>query len=99
KAPQPGSSSTDFVTVRVDDPELTAQAVAAGAKLTGVRPSDWLSWAFPILLALLFLLPLLRGRGAGLSPLAFGKSTARVSMEASTGVTFQDIAGVDEAIE
>ncbi|KAI7837879.1 hypothetical protein COHA_008366 [Chlorella ohadii] len=57
--------------------------------------------AFPLLLVGgLFLLS--RRQGGGMpggpgNPLAFGKSKARFQMEPNTGVTFADVAGVDEA--
>ncbi|PRW39337.1 ATP-dependent zinc metalloprotease FTSH chloroplastic [Chlorella sorokiniana] len=57
--------------------------------------------AFPLLLVGgLFLLS--RRQGGGMpggpgNPLAFGKSKARFQMEPNTGVTFSDVAGVDEA--
>ncbi|GFR50599.1 hypothetical protein Agub_g12874 [Astrephomene gubernaculifera] len=59
--------------------------------------------AFPLLLvAGLFLLSRqsqggMGGPGNPNNPLNFGKSRARFQMEASTGVTFSDVAGVDEA--
>lgn len=37
------------------------------------------------------------GGGGGNNPMAFGKSRARFQMEPNTGVTFNDVAGVDEA--
>mgnify|MGYP001807444687 CR=1 FL=1 len=37
------------------------------------------------------------GPGNPNNPLNFGKSRARFQMEANTGVTFNDVAGVDEA--
>ncbi|KAL4427347.1 hypothetical protein ABPG77_003256 [Micractinium sp. CCAP 211/92] len=58
--------------------------------------------AFPLLLVGgLFLLSRRQGGGMGPggpgNPLAFGKSRARFQMEPNTGVTFSDVAGVDEA--
>lgn len=62
--------------------------------------------AFPLLLvAGLFLLSRRQGgQGGGMgpmggpgNPLAFGKSRAKFQMEPNTGVTFADVAGVDEA--
>ncbi|KAJ7267043.1 hypothetical protein O6H91_06G139400 [Diphasiastrum complanatum] len=59
--------------------------------------------AFPILLvAGLFLLSRrsqggLGGPGGPGNPLAFGKSRAKFQMEPNTGITFADVAGVDEA--
>ena len=37
------------------------------------------------------------GGPGGNNPLAFGKSKARFQMEPNTGITFADVAGVDEA--
>ena len=58
--------------------------------------------AFPLLLVGgLFLLSRRQGGGMGPggpgNPMAFGKSKARFQMEPNTGVTFADVAGVDEA--
>lgn len=60
--------------------------------------------AFPLLLVGgLFLLSRRSGGAGGMggpggnNPLAFGKSKARFQMEPNTGVTFEDVAGVDEA--
>ncbi len=35
--------------------------------------------------------------GGGNNPMAFGKSKAKFQMEPNTGITFDDVAGVDEA--
>lgn len=58
--------------------------------------------AFPLLLVGgLFLLSRRGGGSMGPggpgNPLAFGKSRARFQMEPNTGITFEDVAGVDEA--
>merc|ERR1719223_1013312 len=37
------------------------------------------------------------GPGGGQNPMAFGKSKAKFQMEPNTGITFDDVAGVDEA--
>ena len=37
------------------------------------------------------------GMGGGQNPMAFGKSKAKFQMEPNTGITFDDVAGVDEA--
>lgn len=37
------------------------------------------------------------GPGGPGNPLAFGKSRAKFQMEPNTGITFADVAGVDEA--
>ena len=51
----------------------------------------------------LFLLSRRSGGGAGMGggpgggPMQFGKSKAKFQMEPNTGITFDDVAGVDEA--
>jgi cell division protease FtsH len=57
-----------------------------------------LSWVIPplIFLGIWFWL-LNRGAGAGPAALTIGKSKARIYSEGVTGVTFADVAGVDEA--
>jgi cell division protease FtsH len=63
--------------------------------------STLLSWILPTLLFLggWMLLMGRMGQGAGGGLLAIGKSRARVYRENQTGVTFADVAGVDEAKE
>jgi len=56
-----------------------------------------LLWILP--LVFLFLLFIRRSSNASSQALNFGKSRARFQMEAKTGVTFSDVAGIDEAKE
>jgi cell division protease FtsH len=56
-----------------------------------------LLWILPLFA--LFLLFLRRSSNASSQALNFGKSRARFQMEAKTGVTFSDVAGIDEAKE
>jgi cell division protease FtsH len=91
-----------FRTVRVEDPKLVEELEAAVVKYEGVRPSlltqFLFSWLVPILLMLLLWVFISRRLGrAGESVLSFGKSRARLLMEKDTGVTFNDVAGCDEA--
>ena len=63
-----------------------------------------LVWVAPIALGLLFWAWIMRRMSGqiGQGPpgvMAFGKTRARVHMEPDTGTTFQDVAGIDEAIE
>jgi cell division protease FtsH len=93
-----------FVTVRVDDPALVAELDAAKVRYAGQIESKWfstlLSWILPavIFVAIWMLLMKRMGGGAG-GMLEIGKSKAKVYMEKQTGVTFDDVAGVDEAKE
>jgi cell division protease FtsH len=56
-----------------------------------------LLWILPLMA--LFLLFLRRSSNASSQALNFGKSRARFQMEAKTGITFSDVAGIDEAKE
>jgi cell division protease FtsH len=93
--------SCPFTTVRVDDPGLVKELEAAQVRTVGQQHSEWLStlvsWMLPILL-LFWLWSTMLKRG-GMAPGLFdiGKSRARVHMQSSTGVSFGDVAGADEA--
>jgi len=93
-----------FATVRVEDPGLTAELAAAKIPFKGEVTSNWLptvlSWVVPV--ALFFLLWTYVGKkiGAGAGGLMqIGKSKAKIYIEKKTGVTFADVAGIDEAEE
>ncbi|HEX7239330.1 MAG TPA: ATP-dependent zinc metalloprotease FtsH [Longimicrobiaceae bacterium] len=66
----------------------------------GLRP-NWLqgalSWLLPFALILLFWFWILRRMNPTQGVLTVGKSRARIVGEEGTGVTFDDVAGVDEA--
>ncbi|HEY1438450.1 MAG TPA: ATP-dependent zinc metalloprotease FtsH [Casimicrobiaceae bacterium] len=105
KDPKPGGR-TGFVTTRVD-PELAKELAQYNVQFSGVIESslfrDILSWVAPALVFFLiwtFLAKRMAGQGGlGAGFLSIGKSKARVYMETDTKVTFDDVAGVDEAKE
>lgn len=91
-----------FRTIRVEDPDLVKELQAAGVDFSGVKPSMFgkflLEWALPILLMVAIWTILARRLGsAGESILSIGKSRARMIVDKNTGVTFDDVAGCDEA--
>jgi cell division protease FtsH len=91
-----------FRTVRVEDPRLVEDLQSAGVRFVGVRPSMLaqiiFAWVLPLGLIVLFWIWISRKTGAaGQSILSFGKSKARLVGDRETGVTFQDVAGCDEA--
>jgi cell division protease FtsH len=97
-----------FATVLVNDPGLVAQLDAAKVRYGSVRESKWLgaliSWVAPALVFFgiwWFLMKRMGGAmgGMGHGMLEIGKSKARVYMQTETGVTFKDVAGIDEARE
>jgi len=91
----------DFTTVRVDDPELVAKLTQKKVEFKGVIEStfvrDIMSWVVPILLFMGVWYYFIRRMGAQQGFLTLGKSKAKVYIEEDLGVTFADVAGVDEA--
>jgi cell division protease FtsH len=91
-----------FRTVRIEDPYLVAELEKSGVKFAGERPgflSQFLwSWLLPIgVMVLLWSLLAQRMGGASQSILKFGSSKARLAAEKDTEVTFDDVAGCEEA--
>jgi cell division protease FtsH len=103
KEPLPGGQK-QFVTTRVDQEvaqELEKYGVRFTGQIEGTFLRDLLSWIMPV--ALFFGLwwyiakRAAEGQGFGGGLMAIGKSKAKIYVEADTGVTFADVAGVDEA--
>jgi cell division protease FtsH len=103
----PEGTPKRFITVRVQ-PDLADQLAEHDVKFTGVVESTWrrdvLSWVIPILFFVVIWIFLIRrmvqrsgGLGGGF--MSIGKSKAKVYVEDATKVTFDDVAGVDEAKE
>ncbi len=100
---QPINGKDYFVTNRVD-PVLAEQIRNSGATFSGTVEDTFLtnllSWVIPILLFFGIWMFLFRrfAEKQGMGGLVnIGKSKARVLVERDTGVTFDDVAGVDEA--
>jgi len=101
KEPQDGKSL--FVAAKVD-PNAAAVFEKAGVEVSGGTDSSWLttilSWVLPALIFFGLWMFLFRGfaerQGMG-GLINIGKSKAKVYVERQTGVTFNDVAGVDEA--
>ena len=99
-----GKKVFPFKTVRVEDPTLTSELETAKLPFKGEVSSNWLptilSWVVPVVLFVLMWSYLGRKMGSGSGGLMqIGKSKARVYIEKKTGVTFADVAGIDEAEE
>jgi len=101
------ADGTAFVSQAPDYPGLIDRLNAKGVRINAVNDdgkmdSLWgalLSW-FPILLLIgvyiFFMRQVQSGRGGG-GALGFGKSRARLLTERTDRVTFEDVAGIDEA--
>jgi cell division protease FtsH len=93
-----------FVTTRVDQ-EFAGELEKHGVRFTGQIEStfmrDLMSWVVPVLLffGLWWYIGrrISEGGGFGGGLMSIGKSKAKVYVESDTGVTFADVAGVDEA--
>lgn len=95
-----------FATALVNDPGLIAQLDAAKVRYGTVRQSKWIgaliSWVAPALVFFGIWWFLMKRMGGGMAHggmLEIGKSKAKVYMQTETGVTFKDVAGIDEARE
>ena len=97
-------SERGFVVNRVDDPELVGLLAEHGVDFSGKVESTWfttlLSWVLPALIFVGIWMLMARRMGGGSGGLmSIGKSKAKVYMEKGTGITFDDVAGIDEAKE
>jgi cell division protease FtsH len=93
-----------FVTVRVEDPDLVRDLGKASVKVTGTaeRTSVWtmLMWLLPVAVSAALLVAMMRRAGpGGQGFMTVGRSKAKVYVETEVKVTFDDVAGVDEAEE
>ncbi|HJB01722.1 MAG TPA: ATP-dependent zinc metalloprotease FtsH [Candidatus Mediterraneibacter merdavium] len=102
-----GDSSPDYYTAYVSDDTLVERLYKSGAEFKGEVP-DTMSQMFfelfvtlvlPIALMALVLSWFIRKMSKGGGMMGVGKSNAKMYMEKETGVTFQDVAGEDEAKE
>ena len=99
--PKDAKKAYPFVTVKVSDPDLTAELEEAGVSFRGEVSANWLptilSWVVPVVLFLFLWNYLFKRMGSGGSMMQVGKSRAKVYIEKKTGVTFADVEGIDEA--
>ena len=102
---EPINGHKQFSTVRVD-PALATELSASGAdiRFTGIPENSFgsqlLGWLMPLVL-LMFVWNLIMRSMAGKQGMGglmgVGKSRAKIFVQQETGVTFADVAGIDEA--
>ncbi|VVP03586.1 ATP-dependent zinc metalloprotease FtsH 4 [Pseudomonas fluorescens] len=103
KLQEPIDGRLQFSTVRVD-PALASDLAHSGVGFTGINENTFLSgllgWLLPFVLIMVVWHFLFRGlaekQGMG-GLMSIGKSRAKVFVQRDTGVTFADVAGIDEA--
>ena len=99
----PVDGRSQFVTTIVD-PAILERIDEADIEITGVPQSTWigtiLSWVFPVFVFFALWMIVFRKfaekQGFG-GFMQVGRSKAKIYMEKETGVSFADVAGVDEA--
>ena len=98
-----------YITGKMDDPNLVNRLEKAGVKFSQSIPKEsspilnfLLTWIGPILIFVLLgqmFSRMLAKKMGGPGAMQFGKSNAKIYVEAQTGKTFKDVAGQDEAKE
>ncbi len=96
---------TPFTAVVLDPAAAADRLIDSGAKVVTVNPNQgsiWLSllsWLPMVLLILVFFLFMQQAQGGGSRVMNFGKSRAKLHQETRQKITFNDVAGIDEAKE
>lgn len=98
---------TPFRTARLgleeDNGELRRLLEEHGFKYRAEDAAPWWKIYTPVLLTtallLLMLVFIMRRLGGAGSPMAFGRSRGKMYAQEDIGVTFEDVAGIDEAVE
>ncbi len=98
-----------YSTGAMPDEGLTERLYSAGVAFSRVVPEEaspllafLLSWVVPVLFFYWLgrtLMKSIQKRGGGLNTMQFGKSNAKIYVQAETGKTFADVAGQEEAKE
>lgn len=102
-----GEEETIYETTLIEDANLVDRLHAAGVEFTKVVPKDYstlfmilFTWVLPLVFLIMIGRFFMRRAKSGVSnAMTFGKSNARVYVEAETGKSFDDVAGQDEAKE
>ena len=102
-----GDKEKPFLTVRIEDPDLLKNLEASGVAYEGKITDNWikdflLAWILPLILLVViwsFVFRRMGAGGPGETIMSFGKSKAKIYGESDVKITFNDVAGVEEAKE
>jgi cell division protease FtsH len=96
-------ATQEFMTVRVEDPNLVKELDEQKVNYSGLYQSKFLnnllSWIIPIGIFFLIWRFAMKRMGPGYGVMSFSKSKAKLFAENGVRVTFADVAGIDEAKE
>ncbi len=99
KSPEDGKKY--FVTVKLQDPDLISFLDSHGVVYSGEKQNKVieaiLSWVVPLVIFFLIWGYLIRRMGGPQGVLSLGKARAKIYAEKDVGITFNDVAGIDEA--
>ena len=101
-----GKDGQEYATIKPGDAEITKMLIDKGIKVNAVRQEQsgfvsLISLLLPVLLLIgfwFFMMNRMQGGGKG-GAMGFGKSKAKMLTEREGRVTFDDVAGIDEAKE
>ena len=106
KAATKGERPKTYIAIRVPDDKLVDTLKKYNVTFYGKYENPWvkgflLSWVLPLLILYLIWMVIFKkvGKSFDAGVMSFGKSKAKLYAENETGVTFNDVAGEDEAKE
>lgn len=110
KAKDASGKYMEYVTGTVNDPDLVNRLHNKGVKFSQTIPKQnsplmnfLLTWILPLIfffgMGQLLTSQMSKRMGGGINAMSFGKSKAKIYVQAQTGKTFGDVAGQDEAKE
>ncbi|GAB6155936.1 hypothetical protein JCM17380_46880 [Desulfosporosinus burensis] len=101
--------NSTYSTGTINDPDLVNRLYNAGVKFSQVIPKEnsplynfLLTWILPLILFIgigQLIAIQMQKRMGGMKSMTFGKSNAKIYVQAQTGKTFADVAGQDESKE
>jgi cell division protease FtsH len=93
----------EFTTVRVDDPGLVKDLAEYNVSYSGRYANKFLgflfAWIIPLGIVFLIWRFFMKKMGPGMGVMSFSKNKAKIFAESETKVSFEDVAGIDEAEE
>jgi len=99
-----GDSNSRFETYAPEDPELVSKLTSKGVIIKATPPNEgsslasiFINWLPMLIILGIWIFFMRQMQGSNKGAMGFGKSKAKMLTEANGRVTFEDVAGVDEA--
>ena len=101
-----GDQNNRFTTYAPEDPELVSKLSEKGVTINATPPNEgsslasiFINWLPMLIILGIWIFFMRQMQGSNKGAMGFGKSKAKMLTEANGRVTFEDVAGVDEAKE